>query len=455
MKNTIYRTLLLLFTLYAFRGSAQNSAILESYIQSGIEHNLSVQRSQLEISKSKEQLRQAKALFYPQLKFEANYTLAAGGRKLDFPIGDLLNPVYSTLNQITQSQAFPQVENAQINFLPNNFHETKISFSYPLFNTDLKFNRKIRETMLETRSIVQENEIREMSFEITQAYVQYLQSLEAEKIWQSTRLVFQELRRFNESLVKNNVATKDVIATADYELSKADNEIFQYHSKQQTAAAYLNLLCGLDLQASVAVDSSLLRRPVGSYQLEELIRLAPQRRPELSALSKMETAAEWNAKRLESQQKYPSLYVGGSLGYQGFGYTFSKEQQYALAQVGLQYNLYHGGLAGSQAQEARLDKLLNENQRHQTELQISMQITASFHDFEAARYAYESAQKNADAAQSIFKIVQNKYRAGQALLLEWMDAQNRVTVAGLQRLLSWTDVIMKEIALKQAAGLPR
>ena len=52
--------------------------------------------------------------------------LAAGGRAIDFPIGDLLNPVYSTLNALTQTNQFPQVENESITFLPHNFQETKI-----------------------------------------------------------------------------------------------------------------------------------------------------------------------------------------------------------------------------------------------------------------------------------------------------------------------------------------
>ena len=63
------------------------------------------------------------------------------------------------------------------------------------------------------------------------------------------------------------------------------------------------------------------------------------------------------------------------------------------------------------------------------------------------------AQKNVDAAQAIFKITNNKYRAGQVLLLEFLDAQNRITSAQLHQLLSRADMLLKEAALKKAAGI--
>jgi len=41
-------------------------------------------------------LDQARALYLPSLDFSARYTRANGGRTIQFPVGDLLNPVYAT-----------------------------------------------------------------------------------------------------------------------------------------------------------------------------------------------------------------------------------------------------------------------------------------------------------------------------------------------------------------------
>jgi outer membrane protein len=454
--NPVTTRCLTLATLFFFVSQglfAQPSAILEKYIAEGIARNLTIQQHNLDIQKSEQMVRQAKALGRLNVTFDANYTLALGGRKLDFPIGDLLNPVYGTLNQITQTNAFPFVENAEIQFLPNNFHETKVSFAYPLFNTDLKYNRNIQGYLLESKKSLRAAQEQTLRYDIAAAYLQYLQTLEAEKIWQNARTVFVELQRFNESLVKNNVATKDVVATAAYELSKADNEIFAFQTKQNSARAYFNYLVNGDLQRPILVDTSLLYTTVPTYNLPDLLAQTRTSRQELTAISAMSAAAESNVKRNIANQKLPDFYVGGSLGFQGFGYKFNGDQAYGLAQIGLSYPLYDGGLQASKTQEVRLESQLANNQLQQVQLQIDLQVTAAWNELEAARFAFQTAQKNVDAAQSIFKITNNRYRAGQAILLEFMDAQSRVTAARLQQLLSWMEVLGKEAALKKAAGI--
>nr|MCU0327083.1 TolC family protein [Spirosomataceae bacterium] len=126
------------------------SPILESYIQQGVESNLALKQQKLELEKALKAIDIAKSNFSPKISFNPNYTLALGGRRLQFPVGDLLNPVYSTLNKLTQSNNFPQIENVNEQLAPNNFHETKVSFQYPIYNTDIKYNLLIQKELLQT-----------------------------------------------------------------------------------------------------------------------------------------------------------------------------------------------------------------------------------------------------------------------------------------------------------------
>ncbi len=77
----------------------------------------------------------------PSVNLTASYTLAAGGRVIEFPIGDLLNGAYATLNQLTASQRFPQLENQKILLAPNNFYDVKVRTTYPIFNKDIQHNQ--------------------------------------------------------------------------------------------------------------------------------------------------------------------------------------------------------------------------------------------------------------------------------------------------------------------------
>lgn len=432
---------------------AQTSPVLDEYIRQGFSNNLALQQQNLDLQRSMEAVRQARSLFYPTLQFNASYTMAAGGRKIDFPIGDLLNPVHNTLNDITQTNQFPMLENQQIQFLPNNFQETYLKVSYPLFNSDLRYNRQIQEQMVVGKTAQKTAYEHELRYRITEAYLQYLQTLEAEKIWQHSKEVLAELRRFNESLVNNNVATRDVVATADYELSKADQEIIRFRAGQNTARAYFNFLINRDLQADVTVDTTLLRQSVQAYQRDQMIADALDKRQELSALRAGQSAAELALKLNEANRILPDAYIGAQAGFQGFGYKFNGDQSYVLAQVGFSYDIFNGGQTKSKIQQARIDSEKVRAQYHEAQQQIALQTTQAWNNFEAARNAWATSQLGQRAAEETFRIVNNKYRAGQTLLIEFLEAQNRVTSARLQVLLAWTDVLIREAELRKAAGL--
>ncbi len=426
---------------------AQQSAILNEYVRSGLANNQALQQQDFDLQKSQEAIRQAKSLFYPTVSFNASYTRALGGRSIDFPIGDLLDPLYR------QAFSVPSpTPNQKIQFLPDNFQETKVKFAYPLFNSDLRYNRQIQEQLYESKSAQKVAYEQELRYQITEAYLRYVQALEAEKVWGNAKVVLTELRRFNESLVKNNVATRDVVATADYELSKADNEIYQLRSSQNTARAYFNFLINKDLQNEVVVDTALLRPTRSTYQLADLLQRALANRAEFTALRAGLAAAGTDVKRNDANRKLPDFYLGGEFGFQGYGYHFSGDQAYALAQVGLTYDLYDAGQRKSKTQVARLENEKIRTQLTQVQQQIALQITRNWNDLEAARNTYTTTQTGLRAAEETFRIVNNKYRASQVLLIEFLQAQNRVTTARLQSTLAWMDILLKEAALRQAAG---
>jgi outer membrane protein TolC len=432
---------------------SQRSPVLDAYISEGLANNLSVLKSELDVERSRTLLAQARASARPSVEFNASYILAAGGRSLDFPVGDLLNPVYSTLNFLTQSSLFPQIENTKVRFIPNNFQETKFNFAYPIYNTDLKYLKTIRESEVAGRISLRDAREVSLAGEISQAYIQYLQTLELRKIWLRSKNVLLELKRFNQSLVRNNVATSDVVSTAEYELSKVENELFHTSSLENSARSYFNYLIGADLLRPVTADTSLLNTPVQAYSLDELIQNAPERRSELKALESFSTAAMADVKRNEANQKLPDVYIGGSAGFQGFGYDFTNDQAYVLTQVGLSYPIYNGGLNRSKSQESRLNARMADAELRQVAEQVKLDIIASFNAFEAARFSLLSAQKNVEAAEAIFRIVNNKYRAGQALLLEFLDAKNRVDTALQQEIIARADLLIRQAALRKSAGL--
>ncbi len=117
---------------------------LDAYIREGLESNKGLKQKQLDYASDLSALKEAKGLFFPDISLNARYTVAKGGRTIEFPVGDLLNPVYSTLNMLTVSETFPQIENQEFSFYRPTEHETKLSLVQPIFNSDIVQNYRIR-----------------------------------------------------------------------------------------------------------------------------------------------------------------------------------------------------------------------------------------------------------------------------------------------------------------------
>src|ERR1700722_17725472 len=144
--------LLLLALSAAFqRSSAQQGSPLDEYIRLGLDSNLALHQRNFDLSRSQLDLKRAQSLFYPQAGFSSQYTLANGGRIQAVPIGNLLKRVHFLLNQLTGSNKFPQVANQSIQFLPNDFHDTKMEVTVPILNTDLLHNKEVSAETINTR----------------------------------------------------------------------------------------------------------------------------------------------------------------------------------------------------------------------------------------------------------------------------------------------------------------
>ena len=432
------------------------SATLEDYIQEGLQNNLALRQEGIEIRRVTESINQAKALFYPRFTFNPTYSLAAGGRRLEFPVGDLLNPAYATLNKLTGAEKFPtNIENVNQLLAPNNFHDTRVNVQYAIYNTDIQYNYLIQKELLsaqEARKRVVENELR---YNIATAYYQYLQTLDAIRIFNNSKNVLRELVRLNQKLVSNNVATKDVVTSAEYEVSKLDQQLAGAEKNRTVARSYFNFLLNRDLQADIRVDSTLLTKalPVAAENLAGLTESAISHRQELSQLQGSIRASQTAVKLNEANASIPSVYVGGYAGFQGYGYTF-RNQAYGIAQIGLTWDLFKGYEKRSKIQQSKIQVEALRTKLDEVQQQIRLQVVQAYSEADAAEESLKATQHGVMATAQTLKVIDSKYRNGQSLLIELLKAQNDHLTAQIQESLSKFDVLTKRAGLDRVVAIP-
>ena len=172
----------LILVLFAGIARAQT---LEEFVQEGLKSNLVLQQKNVSLQQAQQSLKIAKSYFLPSVNVLADYTSGEGGRNIAIPIGDLLNPVYTSLNQMTQSDAFPQVENVKQNFFPKNFYDARVRTSIPLINTDLYINEAIQSQQVMLKHYEVDVYKRQLVLDIKTAYYSHLAAQAAVGIYES------------------------------------------------------------------------------------------------------------------------------------------------------------------------------------------------------------------------------------------------------------------------------
>src|SRR5579863_2472361 len=198
-----------------------SSPILDNYIRLALDSNLALHQRNFDLQRAQLDLRRAISLFFPQATASSQYTLANGGRTIGIPIGDLLNNVYSTLNRLTASDKFGQVANQSVQFLPNNFQDTKMEISLPILNTELQHNREVNAERINGSRADRDIYARDLVRSIRQAYYQYLQAGKAAAIYENAINLAEENKRVSQKFLDNQMATREIVIRAQAQISEA------------------------------------------------------------------------------------------------------------------------------------------------------------------------------------------------------------------------------------------
>ncbi|MDX2283891.1 MAG: TolC family protein [Bacteroidia bacterium] len=424
----------------------------DRYAAEAVAGNLALKRQDLAIEKSAQALREAKGLFFPQVSFNASYTLAAGGRTLAFPVGDLLNPINATLNALTGSDQFPtNVPNVSEQFLPNNFHETKVRVIQPLFNSDIYFNYKARQAMIPVEEARREAYRGELIREVRTAYLGYLQADALIRIHEESIRLLEEIVRVNRRLVENQQATRDAVYSAEAELSLAGQSLAEAQQQRNTARAYVNFLLNRELSTPLEPDSIQAPQP-------QALSLAPMQdeavgsRAELRQLQAAGTAQE--AALSVSRYSYlPKVNAVVDAGFQGFGYNLGNgEQDFVLAQVSLQWDLFKGSQNRARHEQARIDQDVLALQQDEVAQQIRMQVQQASDRLQAGYAAWQAAEAGARSARQAYTLILKRYQQDQAILAELLAARTRLTQAEVARSIQAAEWHRRQAELDFALG---
>ncbi len=401
---------------------------LDQYIAEGLQHNIVLQEKKISLDKSLVALQTARSLYLPTTWFEGSYTLAQGGRSIDIPVGDLMNPVYRTLNQLTSSNNFPQISNVSEQLLPNNFYDVRVKTTMPVINPDIKYYKTIRYQ----QTLLQQNEIdiyrRELVKQIKSAYYNYGQASKAISIYENALQIVNQALRTNQSLLANGKGLPAYVSRAESEVKTVESQLADARNDQQNAQAYFNFLLNRDLTTPVIVKENELAMP-GLALLASMPDSAT-RREELRSLS-LARDINGNILRIDKQFRSPRLNAFLDLASQARDFKVDNKSFFYFGGLQLQIPIFTGKRNLYKIQDAQLDIKAIDAKTIETTQQLQLAAFISRNNSNTAFSNYTAALKQEDAARSYFKLIDRGYKEGVNNYIEYLDARTQLTNASL------------------------
>lgn len=441
---TAYRlaVLQLLVILLPLGLSAQNR--LNDYISQGLASNQSIKEQNFLLKKNIYALQEAKSMFLPSVTFSTTYTKADGGRTIDFPTGDLFNAAYATLNQLTGSNSFPQLENQSILLNPDNFYDAKFRTSLPILNAELVYNKRIKAQQVD----LQKAEIlmykRELVKEIKTAYYSYLKATNAIRIYQSFLKLLEEGERVNRKLFENNKINRTAVIRSQNEVSKINASLTAAQKTEESARYYFNFLLNRPLTEPILTDDVPLLPAQDNLLLNEV-----NGREELA---KLEIAKGINKNLTGLAKSYLIPKVGTSLdlGSQAFDWKFNQKSRYYLLGVSLEWNLFSSGRNSYKIKQAIASEQAVSAQTNHVTQQLLTELNVRRANLQSALAQYQAAQSQLKTSQTYYNDMTKLYKEGMAIYIELLDAQNQWVDAQLQSNIALFDTWISFTAIERA-----
>jgi outer membrane protein len=434
------------------------AAVIDGYVNEGLKSNLGLRAQSLEVERSEAALDQARARYFPELGLAARYSRSDGGRRIELPLGDALNPAYQTLNDLLVAQGqqprFPVVQNETIAFLREREQDTHITLRLPLIAPAIPAAVRAQRELLGASEYSRQAVARRLKRDITVGYLSWASAMRTQGIVDASLALLNENLRVNDSLFRNGKITQDQVLRARAELLAVTQQSREARNGASQAQSYLNFL--LNRPLDTALEDAQIGADVGATTraLAELRQAALDNRPELAQLEALTRASEAQT-RLAKTDRWPTLSLGADGGIQGEQYEFGRGSNYATISLLLNWTFFDGGARRAAVRQAHATARKTATQRDELAQQVQLEVQQTLDALDTSADSLATAEARSEAARAAFRIASRKRDEGAISQVEFIDARSSLTGAELNLNVTRFDVLARQAELDYATAAGR
>ena len=253
-----------------------------------------------------------------------------------------------------------------------------------------------------------------------------------------------------------SVAKADVYKA---ETTLASSQLSLERAKNNREIARGTLLTKLSFPADqdikIADMSSSFGSETESESIDELIKIAREKRPDLLKAS-ANTNAAWHKRNSAFLQNLPSISASGSLSWNenNLGDTFAPESSKLGGSIGIRASmpLFEGfaNLYGLRGAEADYDRAKYNEQ--QTTNAAMMDVFTAYQNYKTAQTVLKHTESLLKSATESERVTAGMYKVGRSTMLDWQTAQSELVNAQKQNNAAKYDLFIKRAAVALAIG---
>jgi outer membrane protein len=434
------------------------AAVIDDYVREGLQSNLSLREQSLEVERSTAALDAARARYFPEAAFAARYTRAEGGRTIELPLGQALNPAYQTLNDLLVAQGqqpqFPMVRDETIAFLREREQDTRITLRMPLIAPAIPAAVRAQRELLGASEYAHVALARRLKRDITVGYLNWLSAVRTQGIVDASLALLNENLRVNDSLFRNGKITQDQVLRARAELLAVTQQSREARNGASQAQSYLNFLLNRPLDTELENAEFAAEVAARTRALTELRAAALDNRPELAQLAHLTRASEAQV-RLARADRWPTVSLGADGGIQGEEYDFGRGSNFASVSLLLNWTFFDGGARRAAVRQAAASARKTATQLAELTQQVQLEVQQSLDRLNTSADSLATADARAEAARAAFRIASRKRDEGAISQVEFIDARSALTGAELNLNVTRFEVLARQAELDYATAAGR
>lgn len=378
---------------------------LQQALDLSLSNNLDVREAQLNLSRAREELQQARAAKFPTL---------------DLGI-DFANSETASSNLQQQPEGFDENSSTVV--------DGDLTLSYDLYeggarSADIRRAKRV----VEFNQLDLERISEDVIFETKTNYFNLQNAGSQVEIQESAVEDASQTLRDAQLLEEAGLGTRFDVLRAEVELANARQSLITAVADRDSARRQLAETLNLSQQANLQTADDVERTGVWDFSLEQSILAAYQNRVELEQFLLNREISEAQ-KQIALSQIRPTLSIFGQLDALEFinderdvttGYTVGAQ---------LNWTIFDGGVASAIADQEDIDVEIAETNFADQQNTVRLEVEQAFFDLEANEENISTAQRALDLANESLRLARLRFQAGVGTQTDVIEAQTELTTA--------------------------